>query len=695
MAAPETAPPRSATGACCRAGTNNNELPAGTAEELAELRRDFKACLTRAEWDSIASVLSSEEESESLSGPATAQQVDTEHTRVYSAFMRIWSLKESFVKARGDGLGFELGNCEFALAAAVEDGEPVLRSVLGEELSQRGSSLDAWRFSQHALPSGHWHALAFVWSGSCGNLARGGNGNPGTKKLAQVQGVDADPKRVATTQHGPVAVAQQEQPEERGNVVDPKTTDVYKQRIFLGMASFRDPRCAKTLVNAARNAKHPERIVFAVVEENDRKPQHKNEECVPNLRPNSEEEKQGLSDADRAFWRATIDAETQLRVNNTITADCAAGCADARSHLMALYEQDEKENRVPYFLLTDPHVFFTHHWDVLLVNMIEGVDENGDPLPIATDQQMSEHGGLLPPGVLPKGFNPRKSVFTAYPNDKHEPEGTGERQGEFAREQVPVINEVYYMDQETIMQASVGCTIQPGTYAASRTLGGGLLAMPGKALTDVPLDTHMQGLHQGEEVLWAARLWTTGYDLYAPTYNLLTHDYHRKPGDPNDVPVLPTTAAMMENSGRAKKKVKALLSGDNENSLAKESIELGFGMGTQRSLSDFLHNWLNFDTEPGRAAPVGEKAKKAAQENWTRKDGVCPDAGILHTIWPKLPTAATAERKVGSGTKQEEKFKASQYPPLLYAGAAIIVGVLVSAFLGAVWLPHQRTGHQK
>ena len=30
-----------------------------------------------------------------------------------SVFRRHWSLKEAFVKARGDGIGFELGKCEF------------------------------------------------------------------------------------------------------------------------------------------------------------------------------------------------------------------------------------------------------------------------------------------------------------------------------------------------------------------------------------------------------------------------------------------------------------------------------------------------------------------------------------------------------------------------------------------------------
>ena len=28
-------------------------------------------------------------------------------------FRRHWSLKEAYVKARGDGIGFELGQCEF------------------------------------------------------------------------------------------------------------------------------------------------------------------------------------------------------------------------------------------------------------------------------------------------------------------------------------------------------------------------------------------------------------------------------------------------------------------------------------------------------------------------------------------------------------------------------------------------------
>eukprot|EP00392_Amoebophrya_sp_AT5.2_P015748 g15964.t1 len=234
-----------------------------------------------------------------------------------------------------------------------------------------------------------------------------------------------------------------------------------------------------------------------------------------------------------------------MRVNSDIPAEHAAGCAEARSHLMPLYKQDP----VPYFLLTDPHVYFTHHWDVLLVNMVEGVnmDDGKTPLRTATSEEMMNMP--LEVGVLPKNFNPSKSVFTSYPEDKHTPERNA---GDIAKDRVPVINRVYYTDEKTIMQASVGCEIAPGTYAASRTLGGGMLIMPGKALLDVPLDTNLRGLHQGEEILWAARLWTSGYDLYAPPYNLLAHDYNRKPGS---TPVLPSTPEMQRNDARAKNKV--------------------------------------------------------------------------------------------------------------------------------------------
>ena len=69
--------------------------PRGGGEEmgLAELRDTFGGQLTEQEWQAVAS----------SGGDAQAR----------NAFQRYWSCKEAFVKARGDGLGFELKRCEF------------------------------------------------------------------------------------------------------------------------------------------------------------------------------------------------------------------------------------------------------------------------------------------------------------------------------------------------------------------------------------------------------------------------------------------------------------------------------------------------------------------------------------------------------------------------------------------------------
>jgi hypothetical protein len=40
--------------------------------------------------------------------------------------------------------------------------------------------------------------------------------------------------------------------------------------------------------------------------------------------------------------------------------------------------------------------------------------------------------------------------------------------------------------------------------------------MPAQALLDVPFDPHLNFLFFGEELLHSVRLWTAGYNIYAP-----------------------------------------------------------------------------------------------------------------------------------------------------------------------------------
>eukprot|EP01063_Lacrimia_lanifica_P026080 TRINITY_DN3455_c0_g1_i1.p1 TRINITY_DN3455_c0_g1~~TRINITY_DN3455_c0_g1_i1.p1 ORF type:complete len:463 (+),score=100.32 TRINITY_DN3455_c0_g1_i1:2654-4042(+) len=58
-------------------------------------------------------------------------------------------------------------------------------------------------------------------------------------------------------------------------------------------------------------------------------------------------------------------------------------------------------------------------------------------------------------------------------------------------------------------------------------LGGGLVFGPGQMVLDVPFDPHLPHVFFGEEILQAVRLWTSGYDLFSPSRNVLFHHYGR------------------------------------------------------------------------------------------------------------------------------------------------------------------------
>ncbi|KXZ56299.1 hypothetical protein GPECTOR_1g263 [Gonium pectorale] len=69
-------------------------------------------------------------------------------------FQRLWSLKEAFVKARGDGLGFHpLSRAAFCFP----DGDPWARSA---HLTLDGESNSSWHFELHDLDDGHCVSVA-------------------------------------------------------------------------------------------------------------------------------------------------------------------------------------------------------------------------------------------------------------------------------------------------------------------------------------------------------------------------------------------------------------------------------------------------------------------------------------------------------------------------------------------------------
>eukprot|EP00930_Biecheleria_cincta_P006877 TRINITY_DN107969_c0_g1_i1.p1 TRINITY_DN107969_c0_g1~~TRINITY_DN107969_c0_g1_i1.p1 ORF type:complete len:377 (+),score=74.57 TRINITY_DN107969_c0_g1_i1:137-1132(+) len=77
----------------------------------------------------------------------------------YGCFQRYWSAKEAFVKARGDGLGFEPLRRAVFRFTPLRAGNAVLHSFAASTHVD-GALQTRWKFFQHELGDGHWVTVA-------------------------------------------------------------------------------------------------------------------------------------------------------------------------------------------------------------------------------------------------------------------------------------------------------------------------------------------------------------------------------------------------------------------------------------------------------------------------------------------------------------------------------------------------------
>ncbi len=103
---------------------------------------------------------------------------------------------------------------------------------------------------------------------------------------------------------------------------------------------------------------------------------------------------------------------------------------------------------------------------------------------------------------------------------------------------------------------------------------GGFLFGPGRLLEEVPFDPDLPHLFQGEELLYSARLWTSGYDFFAPTANVVFHKYYRR-----DSAKFWQDLDYEAELKRTVAKVRALLAG--------RLADYAYGMGAERTLRQY------------------------------------------------------------------------------------------------------------
>lgn len=315
--------------------------------------------------------------------------------------------------------------------------------------------------------------------------------------------------------------------------------------IFVSVASYRDDECKDTVTELFDLAQFPEKVFVGVVQQN--KPGKGKEDCFDRCRKCRQRKASG-----------------HIRVLGFSNKEARGPCF-ARYLASTLWRGED------WYLQIDSHTAFEKDWDVHLLNELLRARD--------------------PKAVL-SGYPP-----TGAQMDKIRAEGFRETTllcaGDFSKDGLPQI-------KSAIVKAPRDGEPLPIPFASA-----GMICFPGRALFEVPFDPYLPFLFFGEEILFSARLWTRGYNFYAPSRAFCSHHYERK-GKPKFWTDLKNFESCRK---QAVARVKYLLGtpdalgADGLPDLQKVPPEYRtrideYGMGTERALADFWkYAGVDFGTE--------------------------------------------------------------------------------------------------
>ena len=122
-------------------------------------------------------------------------------------------------------------------------------------------------------------------------------------------------------------------------------------KIFIQVASYRDPQLIPTIESALKNAKNPKNLVFGIARQ---------------YHPDDKFDDLSKYENDKRF-----------RILNILYSDAKGACW-ARNQIQQLYKNEE------YTLQIDSHMRFEKNWDVEMIKMITDLQKKGYPKPLLT-----------------------------------------------------------------------------------------------------------------------------------------------------------------------------------------------------------------------------------------------------------------------------------------------------------------------
>lgn len=295
--------------------------------------------------------------------------------------------------------------------------------------------------------------------------------------------------------------------------------------IFVSVASYRDKYCSRTLESMYENARHPSHVIVGLCIQND----NGDEDCF-------------LQNP------ALKSYQNNIRTINLAHYE-AKGPTWARYLCTTLMQKED------YFLQIDSHTLFDKDWDVKLVDMVQDIKANTS----SKDVVLSHY-----PPLYEEHGNPNRD-----------------------KKVVDTICQSFFNDRGMVsFLGAEGVNMNKYKYVQTPHIAAGMFFCEGKCIKEVPYDPHLPNLFVGEEILHSARVWTSGYDIYSPSENVVYHLYTRA-----DQPHIWDDKKDYNDTDAFNKAKMILGFNDNKDKAVPEHVKSNiekYGLGNKRTLKQFF-----------------------------------------------------------------------------------------------------------
>jgi [Skp1-protein]-hydroxyproline N-acetylglucosaminyltransferase len=256
--------------------------------------------------------------------------------------------------------------------------------------------------------------------------------------------------------------------------------------VFLSLATYRDENCFNTVYNAYAKAKNPDKLFIGLVQQN----------CHANCRSGvlsnlSMVEVPPDEDCFQKFCQTDLGnpicANKQLRVLN-IDEPESLGPYAARYFASKLWYGES------WFMQTDAHMTFATHWDQTSIDMLNKAPSKR---PILSHYPPSHTVDL--------------DSVKSYPTSRlcGPVFATSDLESQIIR-----LEGASVYDKDKLEYPGFAPFTAAGYFVAHSNF-----------LHDVPFDPFLPWIFMGEEIIMSSRLWTSGYDIFAPNEAVVGHIY--------------------------------------------------------------------------------------------------------------------------------------------------------------------------